>query len=108
MSNLFAFVSTYICMLTSPLTLFFSFHRLFLADVLLSRIELCGVSGPGVNIIVHLQSRLNTGAEGLTLQTSLAWRIIWTALLLPQCHPIIEVVISSQGVVKKMSRIFWS
>ncbi|XP_023863566.1 brefeldin A-inhibited guanine nucleotide-exchange protein 3-like isoform X3 [Salvelinus sp. IW2-2015] len=33
-----------------------------------------------MNIIVHSQTRLKTSAGGLTLQTSLAWLIIWTAL----------------------------
>ncbi|XP_071214275.1 PIH1 domain-containing protein 2-like [Salvelinus alpinus] len=39
-----------------------------------------GEGGEEVNIIVHLQSRLKMRAEGLTLQTSLAWLIIWTVL----------------------------
>ena len=79
-SKLFAFIFTYTCMLTSPLMMFLSFLWLFLADVQSMQIELWGVSGPGVNIIVHLQTRLKMMAEALMLQTSLAWLIIWTAL----------------------------
>ncbi|KAK6296911.1 hypothetical protein J4Q44_G00330530 [Coregonus suidteri] len=37
-----------------------------------------GVSGPGVNIIVHSQTQSKTRTEGLMLPTSLAWLIIWT------------------------------
>ncbi|KAK6323982.1 hypothetical protein J4Q44_G00063210 [Coregonus suidteri] len=35
-------------------------------------------SGPGVNRIVHSHTRSQMRDEGLTLQTSLAWLIVWT------------------------------
>ena len=73
------FLLTLVCWLDS-IDVVFKFGRLFLADVQSSRIELWGVSGPGVNIIVHSQTQLKTRTEGLTLQTSLAWLIIWTTL----------------------------
>ena len=79
LTYLYLFLLKLVCWLHIDLEVLI-FGWLFLVDVQSLQIELWGVSGPEVNIIVHSQTQLKTRAEGFTLQTYLAWLIIWTTL----------------------------